>query len=454
MLKITIPNNNISERKYIVNILFYEFLGLEYEILIKSSDLEVDSWEIELKSSKKLIIEDHFFSKFKNNLAYLKLENIPTEINYQSKINNPYIVEKDIPVIFGTDLLHTEDKKTILCGIDIFASSFFMLTRWEEYVTKSRDNHNRFPALQSLAYRYDFLNRPIVNEYVEMLWNMLKHLGMQHQRKVREYQLFLTHDVDHPLKYTHLTSGLKEIIGDLLKRKSIPLAKQNLIKKLKVLFALENDPFDTFDFLMTTSETLGVKSYFFFMGQGTTKFDNMYNSDDPFIKKLIEKIKKRGHHIGIHPTYNAYNNQMQFRKEKHELEKNLETEILFGREHFLRFEVPATWQLWEDAGMLWDSTLGFADKEGFRCGVCYTYSVFNILTQKKLQLKERPLIVMEGNFTTYQHNIGAKEMTHKIKYLMDKVRKHNGEFVFLWHNSSFNTSQWEEYQSIYKKVLK
>jgi len=141
------------------------------------------------------------------------------------------------------------------------------------------------------------------------------------------------------------------------------------------------------------------------------------------LSKLIEKIKTRRHHIGIHPTFDAYNDSEQLKQEKNELEKNLETNINFGREHYLRFEVPTTWQIWEDNGMQW-SSMGYHDKEGFRCGVCYDYSVFNILTRKKLKLKERPLIVMEGNF------------------------------VFLWHNSSFNTKEWKKYQYVYEKVIK
>ncbi len=102
----------------------------------------------------------------------------------------------------------------------------------------------------------------------------------------------------------------------------------------------------------------------------------------------------------------------------------------------------------------WDSTCSYADKEGFRCGVCYEYSVFNILTRKKLNLKEKPLIVMEGSFATYQPNIKPEKMLEKIRQLIDKVKKYNGEFVFLWHNSSFNTNEWERYQKIYDKVTK
>ena len=446
MIKITIPNNNLIERKYILDIFFDEFLGLNYNIAMDN----VDNWELELENGNKLIFEDHFFNEFPNELEYLTLSNIPSNVDF---INNKLISEDDMPIIYGNSEMKIENLKLIICGIDIFASSFFMLTRWEEYVNKNRDSHERFPAYESLAFKCNFLDRPIVNEYIEMLKNMIFSLDNNSKFKIQNYQLILTHDVDSPLKYTNFKSGIKEILGDIIKRKDIKKAFSNIWEKSKVHAGLQPDPFDTFDYLMDISEQAGVKSHFFFMGEGVTEFDNMYHSGDNFIKTLIEKIKKRGHYIGIHPTYNAYNDGVRFVIEKEELEKNLSENITFGREHFLRFEVPTTWQIWEDNGMIWDSTLSFADKEGFRCGVCYEYSVFNILTREKLKLKEKPLIVMEGSFATYQPNIKPEEMKEKIKYLIKKVKKYDGEFVFLWHNSSFNTPMWNKYKNIYQGVL-
>ena len=133
-----------------------------------------------------------------------------------------------------------------------------------------------------------------------------------------------------------------------------------------------------------------------------------------------------------------------------ELEKATGLKTGCGRQHYLRFAIPNTWQVWEDNGMEWDSTLSYADKEGFRCGVCYEYSVFNILSRKKLKLKEKPLIVMEGSFVTYQPDVEVKEMEVKIAKLIQTVKKYNGEFVFLWHNSCFPN---QSYSNIYEKIV-
>lgn len=442
MLKITFPDNNRSEREYIVGILLGEFLGLEYEI-IYGDESSRDEWKIELENNNILIVEDHFFHKYPDDMEYLQLENIPSKVEFAK---NKFTPEKDIPVIFGSATLSLQP---LTCSIDIFASSFFMLTRWEEYVNKSRDAHNRFSTKESLAYKHNFLDRPIVNEYIEMLWSMLEYLGIKQQRKKREFQLYLTHDVDIPLKVKNLTVGIK--------RFKTSIQQRNFISKLISFFNRTNissifskDAFDTFDYIMDTSEKNGVKSYFFFMAQGVTEYDNMYMSSDKFIQNLIIKIKRRGHHIGIHPSYNAYNDIVQLKKEKSELEKNLKTKILYGREHFLRFEIPTTWQIWEDNGMEWDSTLVYADKEGFRCGTCYEYSVFNICTQQKLKLKEKPLIVMEGNFTTYQTEVALDTMLDRIIALIDKVKKYQGNFIYLWHNNKLVS---EEYINIYEKTI-
>ena len=411
MIYIKIPNNNIPERKYIIDILFKEFLGLKYILEIGSQD-----YEIILPNKKKLIIEDTFFNKYPKDLEYLKEENIPKNI----------------------------------IELDIFSASFFMLTRWEEYVNKTRDIHNRFPAIESLAYKEGLLDRPIVNELLEEFKEKLLGLDDGLIFKKRVFSYILTHDIDVAQKYSSLKSGLREIFDDFFKRKNILLGFYHLWNKIVVHAHLKKDPFDTYDYLMDISERLGTKSYFFLHSSNQAKQDI---NNDKFLKKIVKKIRKRSHFLGYHPSYDAYNNHDIFRRDKQAIEEITNTKLEVGRQHYLKFEVPKTWQIWEDNGMVWDSTLGYADKEGFRCGVCYEYSVFNILTREKLRLKEKPLIVMDGSFASYQEGVSHKQMKNEILSLINTTKKYQGEFVFLWHNSSFNTQEWESYQDIYREVL-
>jgi len=412
MIIIKIPNNNIPERKYILDIIFNEFLGLEYTLEIGSDDYEL------LLNNKTLTIKDAFFNKFPKDLEYLKEENIPKSIK----------------------------------EIDMFSACFFMLTRWEEYVNKNRDSHNRFPATQSLAYKEGFLDRPIVNELIEDLKKQLLELDNSLVLKEKKFELVLTHDVDELYMWKSWKHVFRVAVGDIVKRKSISLAFERVAEYFLIKREKINDPFDTFDWLMDKSEAIGVKSRFYFMSGGVTSHDNNYKVNEAKSLELIQKIKDRGHIIGFHPSYNAYNDIKQFKKEKDLLEKTTELTITEGREHYLRFEVPTTWQIWEDNGMSVDSTCGYADREGFRCATGDEFSVFNILTREKLKLKERPLVFMDDNHHSY-NDITFDESFKKVKKLIDYAREYNMKITLLFHNSIFTDDKNINFKKLNEKLL-
>lgn len=434
----------MSERAYIIEVLFGEFLGLVY----KTADYEGNDYKIVLENHSILVIRDSFFNRQKEE-SYLNPENIPTQISYGV---NQFIVEDNIPILYGNDEIEI-NQKGITCGIDLFASAFFMLTRWEEYVIKERDVHNRFPASASLAFQNNFLDRPIVNEYVEMLWNMLVHIGIEQKRKERKFEIILTHDVDHLSYWKGAIRSLQVLGADLLKRRNFPMFLRNIAGLTRVRLGKQHDPYDTFDYIMNLSEEANIKSRFYYMSGGVTKFDNDYRINEPAALNSIKKVKERGHIIGFHPSYNAYNDRVQWQKEKELLEEVLGSSVKEGRQHYLRFEAPITWNIWNDNGMEMDCTVGYADREGFRCGTCYDYTVYDFLKKKALGLKEFPLIVMEGSLYGYQH-FSPQKMEEKIMSLVDMTKKYKGNFVYLWHNSSFNTEYWKNIDVVYENTLK
>jgi len=162
-MQVFIPNNHQAERSYILNVLLGEFLGIKYQL---KEQKKLDSIILELPNGNQLFIKDAFFNQYPQTayLAYLKKEAIPTKVEFLK--SSPFIVESDLPIIYGQPSIeqkNQDDKKTIHCLIDIFASAYFMLTRWEECISSDKDEHHRFPASASLAYKHNFLHRPIVN---------------------------------------------------------------------------------------------------------------------------------------------------------------------------------------------------------------------------------------------------------------------------------------------------
>lgn len=448
MIQVTFPNNYISERSYIIDVILSQFLNLKFEIKTYPGK----DYLLLIDKNKKVIIKDYFFSHISQKDGYLHKTHLPKNIKYITQKSVPFIPEFNMPVIYGTPEILIKDHE-IISGVDIFSSSFFMLTRWEEYVITKRDSHNRFPGEESIAYKNGFLNRPVVNEYTEMLWNMFQHLGYRGERKKRTFQVVPTFDVDVPLKYPYLLSGLKQIVGDIIKRRNFQQALKTFFEKTAVHFKLKQDPYNTFEKLLKSVKVHSMTPYFYFMSGGNVRYDNRDCLNHPFVKKLVLDLKQHEAVVGIHPGYETYNNPKELLRQKQELEQTFETTFTVSRQHFLRFEVPQTWQYLETAGVLYDSSMNYASKEGFRCGVCYDFPVFNILTRQTLKIREIPLLFMDGNFATYQSHLSYLECKKSLSFLIKKVRRYGGAFVFLWHNSNFSGMKWKRYSGLYDFIL-
>jgi len=447
MILIIIPEHFFPERQYAVDVLMREILGLDYRIERKHQR----DYEFFLENGRKLIIRDHFFSLISNGSDYLNENYLPGNVKF---IKNQFIKGEDIPVIYGSQQLEISSQR-IICGVDIAASVFFMLTRWEEYVVGTRDIHERFPAIASLAFKYRFLDRPVVNEYAEMLWQMLYHLGCRQQRKENSFSFVLTYDVDTLLKWLGWNHVLRTAAGDILKRKQFRTAFSYIWEYKKISTKEIKDPFDVYDWLMDLSESLLLKSHFYFMSSGLSKVheDNItpYPLRHPKTLEIFTKIKKREHIIGFHPGYDSYRNQPLWEQQKRKLEEAFDCDITCGRQHYLRFEVPHTWQLWENQHMEIDSTCGYADREGFRCGTGNTFTVFNIITRKPLKLKEQPLIFMDQRSFFSGGYKGSSLFDHNLPLIIDNAKTFNTPVTLLFHNRSF-----EDYAFVqmYKEILK
>jgi len=383
-LSVEIPSFCKPEFTYTISCLLDEFIGLTYQMSV----LEDTSHVVIRCNEHSLVIENHFFD-LEDRLTY----NLPHNV-----VKGDIDVGGEVFPIVGIygEPRYTVDQSNHRLAVDIISSTFFMLSRWEEHYCTERDIHGRFPARSSLAKRYDFIDRPIVNEYVELLWAILQQMGIKQERKSRDFALVPTHDVDKPFLFQGWRRSLRYFAGSI-KRGRIGELIRYCQYRLR-----GDDPFDTYDRLMDLAERENSKAHFFFLQKGVSKHDENHDIEHPKVKKLAQRISERGHYIGFHPSYLAVENEQLFRREKEHLEDTFGIEVQSGRHHFLRCEVPTTWRMWHDAGIKWDSTMGYADHAGFRCGVCYPFPVFDIVERKQLDLIERPLIGMEWSFVHYQ----------------------------------------------------
>jgi hypothetical protein len=419
------PPGYEPERRYAYEVVLREFLGLD------ATFVREDRHDVELalagdETGVAVRVEDVLFATPATD--WLTSASLPSEPLARCSEVDPL---QPLPVLYGAA---TTD------GIDVFGSVFFLLTRYEELVGEVRDAHERFPASASIALREGFLDRPLANEYVELLWSRLTAAWPRLTRPKRTYTLRLSHDVDMPLYRVPRHEARGAARRDV-KREHAPLLAIRRVVNAYVpdLIPKSVDLTNTFDWLMGGSEDLGLRSAFYFIaGRSAGPIDGSYEIDDPWILRLLARIHARGHEIGFHPSYNTFLDPDRTRSEVERLRRACAAAgagdpVRGGRQHYLRWRNPETWQNWEDAGLEYDSTLGFADHVGFRSGACYEHPVFNLRTRTALRLRERPLVVMDASLLEYQR-VGHDAVPEEIGRLARTVRRFDGEMTLLWHN--------------------
>jgi hypothetical protein len=446
------PDTRVAERDYILDVLLGEFLGLPWhhepgereDVRITLGDRP---GEIRLPDALFSVPEQDWLTPGtmpKRPLPLWDAAELSPDIT---------LVGANVPVLYGDEYPHVRrESDRITLPLDIFGSAFFMLSRYEELVTADRDEHDRFPAGASVAFQEGFLDRPIVDEYVEILWAAMQALWPGLERKAKERRSFVTCDVDSAMAFRGGWCEVFRCVGDdLVERRSPGLAGRSVRSAWRVRRGdLSADPdWAGLEWIMEANERAGNRVAFYFIPEVTNaRNDRQVSLDDPQIRTLLRDIHERGHEIGIHPGYDTYRHPSQMAASVTTLRRVLDEEGIYQpemgvRQHFLRWETPTTARLLEANGLDYDTTLSYADRPGFRCGTCREYPLYDLKRRETLRLRERPLILMECSVIARRH-LGMGYSDEALDYMVryrDTCRRFGGDFTLLWHNSHLRSPQ-------------
>ncbi len=442
---ISTPSYCTNEINWVLKVIFTEFLGISYS----QRTIEEPKYVIH-SGGKTLTLPDQFFFTSQNKwfdpstLPKLPLENWNV-ISSGLKVD---LVEPSIPVLYGQSGFHGSQRNTSHLALDIFGSGFFMLSRYEELMITERDQFGKIPASASVAHKAGFLNRPIVDEYIEILWAAMKFIWPQLERKTNRGKILISCDVDQPFDRVGSSKLklLRSLAGDLGRRRMPTLAfnrVRNFIKSPKG--NLNYDPYYTFDWYMDVCERNNHMAAFYFITDHTGgAIDGTYNINEPRTLGLIKEIASRGHEIGVHGSYNSFNDPGQILKERQMLidvchKLGINAAVPGNRQHYLRWDPANTADYLDAAGYTYDTTGTFADVAGFRYGTAREFPMWSWQKRTGLRINQRPLIIMEISIILACYmNLGytdkAKETFLELK---SKSLKFGGNFSLLWHNSTF-----------------
>jgi hypothetical protein len=367
--------------------------------------------------------------------------------NYGKKSSLPTLPLKkvdDVEFLFGDEIVERRDGRLIV-GVDIIASTFFFIARYEEWVDEEcSDLHNRFIGKKSLQFRAGLINRPIVDEYGVLLRKWLREAGLEVKEPPIEFsKIYLTHDVDVLTQYRHL----RGFLGGISRGKII-----NIINSLS---DINKDEVFTFDWLIRQDLKVENAEKIFFVksvkkGKG---YDypryRLESKDFNVLKNLLYKNDCK---IGFHSGYYTYGNQQEFDNQVEELNKSLSKYVCYNRHHFLRISPPNMPNFFTESGITDDFSIAFADIAGFRLGTCRKVQWINPETLRLECVFLHPLTLMDNTLSNTNYmGLDYEQALATAKTLILQTKKFGGEIVTLWHNTSINTKLY--HKKLYKEII-
>lgn len=325
------------------------------------------------------------------------------------------------------------------CTEDLLASLLFTLCRREESDSQERDIHGRFPASASIAARHGFLTRPIVDEYGLAFQQILLTFIPSWQPLTRTLRVKLSHDIDE----LGIPSRFKSAVGQTLRR-AAPYASARDF--LSLVSSVEPGYLHSVRTICQISLQRGLHSALYWKTSAPGPFDTGYDLEHPKIAPVIAWAKDKGIELGVHPGYETFRSRPALQEEVQRAQAAIGKELIGGRQHYLRW-CPETWADWESCGLAYDSTAGFADQVGFRCGTCQPFLPWLWDQNRCADLMEIPLVVMDGTLVRYM-KLNPQQSREVVRQLLKRCSLVGGVFTLVWHNTGLFEPYWKHYLPI------
>ncbi len=334
---------------------------------------------------------------------------------------------------------------------DIFAASFYLLSRYEEYLPHEKDEYGRFAHTESLAWREGFLDLPLVNIWLQ---EFKKALARKYPSLVFRYPSFKyipTYDIDTAWSYLHkgwkrnLGGGLKALAGGRW-----PAVRE----RIRVLKGTQPDPFDAYEWLDSLHLYCRMRPYYFFLVASQRKgVDTNISPSGAALQDLVN-YHAMGYRVGVHPSWQSGDDESLLKEEIEWMECMTGRAVTRSRQHYIRFTLPDTYRRLLKYGIDQDFSMGYGSINGFRASVASSFYWYDLGKEEKTGLRLFPFCFMDGNSYYGQQYTAAQAMTELMHYY-HLIRKVNGLMITVWHNSFLGSDpEFAGWKDVYEVFLK
>ena len=340
---------------------------------------------------------------------------------------------------------YTGDKSAI--AFDIFASSFYLLSRYEEYLPHVKDHYGRFLATESIAYKYGFLEQPIVDIWAYKFNETLQNHFPEFNFPEKTYRIKPIIDVSSA--YNFKLKGIMRTFGGALKD-IFQFKFRRLYNRFAVISGFKHDPHDTFKYIIDKQKQSKYKFLFFFLIGDYSTYDKGINASK---KKFIALIKHVADYckVGLKTSFFAIDDKNTLKIEKLKMENILNSSLKASRQSFSKLNLPESYRNLIELEVQEDYTMGYANHIGFRAGSCTPFLFYDLDYEIQTPLKVYSYHLLDYSLLKTQSLLDKKKVLNEI---INQIKQVNGEFIPVFHNDTFSDAQkWHGFKELFNIIL-
>lgn len=330
---------------------------------------------------------------------------------------------------------------------DIFAATFYLLSRYEEYLPHVKDEYGRFMASESIAHKNNFLHQPVVDIWSYKLKKVLEHHFPDFDFPKKKYSVKPIIDVPSP--YLYKLKGIMRTVGGTVKD-IFSFRLRNIYERFSVLLGFKHDPYDTFKYIINRQKQSKYKFLFFFLIGDYSTFDKGINIQKRKYVALIKHVLDYCN-VGLKVSYFALNNKDILKKEKKTIEQVINTSLLASRNSFSKLNLPESYENMVELEIFEDYTMGYVNEIGFRAGTCTPFFFYDLDYEIQTPLKISSYHILDYALLKTVSLLDKKKV---VNQLINEIKQVHGEFVFVFHNYTFsNSERWKHFKELFNHIL-
>ena len=335
-------------------------------------------------------------------------------------------------------------------GFDLLAASFYLLSRYEEYLPYQKDSYGRYAHHNSTAFKNDFLHLPLINIWLEDFRYLLAQKNPDLQNRNHHFRFLPTYDID--MAWSFRNKGFQRNAGGLLLLLLRTRFRQ-AAQRVRVLRGKRPDPYDAYGWMDELHQQYGLRPlYFFLVAKQKGKHDKNINIAHPAFRQLVHHISAH-YDIGVHPSWASGDLPSLLTREKATLEHLSEKAVHASRQHFIRFDLPATYRKLLALGITNEHSMGYGSINGFRASIAHPFYWYDLKAEEKTKLLVHPFCFMDAN-AYYEQGLSATEAAEELERYHQSVRSVDGTLITIWHNSFLGTAEeFDGWRTLYQNFI-